>query len=114
MSAPEERAALLELEAFLYLGLFQMASLVPDADPAEAAAIHVLPRFVRAPSDAADTELLAPSAVVACLRAPQKSVLDWLIASRTPYEPTWPEPPPADDPSWKACLAAASAHGAFS
>ena len=101
LERPEERAALLELEAFLYSGLFQMASLVPDADPAEAAAIHVLPRFVRAPSDAADTELLAPSAVVACLRAPQKSVLDWLIASRTPYEPTWPEPPPADDPSWK-------------
>ena len=100
LECAEEREALLELEGLLYSGLFQMAALVPDADPAEAAALHVMPRFVRAPSDAADTELLAPSAVVACLRAPQPSVLDWLIASRTPYSPTWPETSPIGEDFW--------------
>ena len=106
LESADERAALLALEALLYSELFEMSALVPDADPAEAAAIHVMPRFVRAPSDAAapppaaDEEPLPPSAVVACLRAPQKSVLDWLVESRTPYSPTWPEPPPADHPHW--------------
>lgn len=94
----DERAALLELETLLYRDVFEVGAVVPDADPAEAALLHVLPRFVCAPP--VDATPLAPSAVLASLRAPQPSVLDWLVDSRAPYAPTWPEPPPADDPHW--------------
>lgn len=97
LERPDERAALLGVERILYSDLLKIPSLIPDVDPAEAAALHVMPRFL-----GTDEELLAPSAVHACFVSPQQSVLDWLKASRASHEPSQPAPPPANDPFWQS------------
>ena len=103
LERPDERAALLDVEKILYTDLLNVRSLIPDVDPAEAAALHVMPRFL-----GTDEELLAPSAIHACFVSPQLSVLDWLKASRTPHKPTQLAPPLANDPFWQSARRDAS------